>query len=535
MAARLICAAGAALATVSAALADPVAPTAAATAATRLSDDVEVAGILRQLRDGAPTGLIQIDDVRIVDPRTGGVTRHSSIIVRGSRIRWVGETSAAPKVPDVTHIDGHDRFAVPGLTDMHIHSGRADGWLLNLAVGVTTVRDMDGFPWILRARDRINSGRMAGPTAYVAGTIIASEPFGGYAVVAAGPQNARAIVRTQAACGYDFIKVHNQLPQPMFDAVADQANTLGMALVGHVPHDISVDHALHVGKMRTTEHLKGFLNDRTLLPSDEDYAVALAGTQTWITPTLYTRRGYDRGPWARGVLGSAAARYVPPDVRAGWAERLARPNADDVKMGARFVETQATVMRRLLPLRPHWLTGTDAAGYSFNVMGFALLDELALLQQVGLTPAEAYRASTIEAADALGESDEFGAIRRGMRADIVLLDTNPLADGNAFRTNRGVMAHGLWLDRPALDTALARLAALYRVEPPAARPQSVAAQGLVDRLEKAAADGFVFHDGVLARFGDELGEAGLPALAARVRLLETAPTLGVCAVPTPAD
>jgi hypothetical protein len=528
MASRLAVAAALLSLIAATASADPSAPSVAVTAATRATQDVEVAELLRRLGDSVPKGLIRIDNVRIVNPRDGSVRPNSTIFVRGSRIRWVGDTAAAPNPPGATRIDGRGGFAIPGLADMHIHSGRADGYLLNLAAGVTTVRDMDGFPWILRARDRINAGAMPGPTTYVAGTIIASEPLDGYAVVVPNPTTARTLVRQQAACGYDFIKVHNQLPQPMFDAVAEQAAALGMDLVGHIPHDVTIDHALHSGKMRTTEHLKGFLDDSTLLPGAEDYAAALRGATTWITPTLYTRRGWDRGPLARSLLGSPEARYVPPQVRSQWAAALANPDPDDLKLGARFVETQGVVMKRLLPLKPHWLTGTDAAGYPFNIMGFALLDELQLLQQAGLSPAESYRAATIEAADALRETGEFGALEKGMRADIVLLDSNPLEDGQAFKANRGVMAHGQWFDRASLDAALKRLADLY-----AGSPRPIPASELVNRLESAVRAGFVFDDGMLGALSAELGKAGSTALAERVHALEVSPTMGVCSVPNP--
>ena len=159
--------------------------------------------------------------------------------------------------------------------------------------------------------------------------------------------DARRVVRQQAACGYDFIKVHNILPERDLDAIADQAHALGMDLVGHVPHDITLDHALHVDRMRTTEHLKGFLIDQTLFPSDENYATALANTQTWITPTLYTRRGYERGDWARGILAGPLATYAPPQVRARWAELLAHPSERDLTLGPRFRTTQDIVMNGL--------------------------------------------------------------------------------------------------------------------------------------------------------------------------------------------
>jgi len=500
----------------------------------RLSRDAAVAEVLGKMRDIAPYGLLRIDKVRIVDPVTERVTPDSTIYVRDTRIVWTGKTVDAPKVADAIRIDGHGRFAVPGLTDMHIHSSRADGWLLNLAAGVTTVRDMDGFPWILRARDQINAGKMLGPTDYVAGTIIAAEPLDGYAVVVANPADARRAVRQQAACGYDFIKVHNALRQAQFDAVAEQAHALGMDLVGHVPHDISLDHALHVGRMRTTEHLKGFLIDQTLLPSDEDYKTALAGTETWITPTLYTRRVYGGG-WAPAFMVSRLPAYAPPEVRLSWRQQLAHPDQEQLALGVRFRNTQEIVMQRLKPLKPHWLTGTDAEGYPFNVMGFALLDELGLMQSEGLSAADVFRASTVEAAAAMHESGEFGVIAKGYRADLLLLDANPLQDLSALNNNQGVMVHGHWLDRQMLDKALTDLATIYSDAWPVPPMSAANERELINRLVSAQAGGFVFDDGALVKVADALSKAGQTSLAASVRSLMSVSSGSPCFVRPPTD
>jgi hypothetical protein len=511
------------------------APTASQIAVNTLKQEVEAAAILEELRATAPRGGLAITNVRLVNSADASITPGQTVYVRGSRITWVGPTAEAPDLAARTVIDGKGRFLSPGLTDMHVHSLSAGGWLLNLANGVTTVRDMGGFPWLLRARDNINAGRMLGPTNYVAGTIINGLPFEGYAVVPANPLDARRLVRQQAACGYDFIKVHNRVPQPTFDAVADQALTLGMDLVGHVPHDISIEHALQSGKMRTAEHLKGFLIDQALLPSDEDYAKALSGAEIWITPTLYTRLGYDRGNWARSILAGPSARYVPLRVREQWRKTIATPDADNLKLGARFRNTQDVVMRRLLPLRPHWLAGTDAAGYAFNIMGFALLEELRLMQEHGLTPSEALRAATTEPAAAMRQPTEFGRIAPGMRADLVLLDANPLRDTAAYRVNHGVMAHGVWLDRGRLDSALDRLARSYALADGDTDISLAAVGRLKANLIELQGKGFVFDPEFMKGAAAALKAEGRTTEGKVLEALAETGVDGPCAQHTPMD
>jgi Amidohydrolase family len=502
----------------------------------KLQQDVEVAELLRRLQAEAPHGApIIFRNVRVVNPEAESVTSGQTVVVTGSRITWVGDSSKAPTVASGVVIEGNDRFLSPGLVDMHVHSSSAAGWLLDLDNGVTTVRDMDGFPWLLKLRDSVNARRMLAPVDIVGGTIINAFPLDGYAVVPRTSQDARRIVRQQAACGYDFIKIHNNVPLSMFDAIADQARKLGMDLVGHVPHDISLDHAIHSGGMRTTEHLKGFLIDQTLLPSDEDFSKALSGAETWITPTLYTRLGYDRGEEGRRILTGPMAKFVPQRKRSEWAALLDEaPTSEDriqaEKTGALYRGTQEKVMKRLVPLHPHWLAGTDADGYSFNVMGCALVEELQLLRSAGLTPGEVLRAATIEPARAMRQPEEFGLIKPHMRADLVLLQANPLEIGaEAFRMNRGVMAHGYWLDRTKLNSALEGLSAIFNESDANVKMTPDAASSLLPHTRDLMDNGFVFDSNELVGVATAFRRSGVPEVARQFELLADVPTSGPCA------
>ena len=499
-----------------------------------LQQEVEIAEVLQRLQATAPHGKIVLRNVQVIDPDRESVAAGQTVIVERGQITWVGDSATAPDAPSTTIIDGKGRFLVPGLVDMHVHSSSAVGWLLDLTNGVTTVRDMDGFPWLLKVRDSVKAGRMLAPINYVAGTIINARPLDGYAVVPRSPDEARQIVREQAECGYDFIKIHNVIPEAMFDAIADEAHRLHLDLIGHVPHDITLDHVLHAGRMRTTEHLKGFLVDQTLLPSDEDFSKALAGAETWITPTLYTRLGYDRGEKAKRVLTDPLAKYVPQRKRAEWAAFLAAaPNSEErlkaEKIGERFRETQSKVMKRLIPLRPRWLAGTDADGYAFNIMGYALIEELQLLQEAGLTHGELIRAATSEPTRAMRREKEFGLISPGLRADLVLLDSNPLKAGApAFRSNQGVMAHGYWLDRPKLDEALKKLAGIFAQPDADVEINREAVTGVIRRLTELAADGFVFDSSQLDDFAARLRKIGETESADQVEHLAGIPASGPC-------
>lgn len=512
--------------------AKPAEPDQSLAAVQRIDLDVRVTDVMDKLRTASREGFIAITNVGVIDPVAGSLAPEQTVLVRGDRIEWVGAAGAAPPIEGALVIDGTARFLSPGLTDMHVHTEHMGQHVLRLAAGVTGVRDMAGFPWLLRTRDAINSGAMIGATTYVAGTIIADHPLFGYAVIVKTLEEARQTVRNQAACGYSFIKVHNRLKESLFNAAADEAQHVNLDLVGHVPHDISLLHAIESGHMRTIEHLKGFLIDQTLLPSDEPYAPALDGAEVWLTPTLYTRLDRAHGEAAHQLGADPRQRYNPRNRREAWLAGIPPEGSKDAQLYDRYVKTQATVMARLLPLHPRWLVGTDAAGYSWNVAGFATLDEMVLMHQLGLSNADIIRAATSEPAIAMRRPGEFGRIVPGERADLVLLDANPLEDIAAYQANFGVMARGRWYDRASLDAALTEVAAIYDT-PIWHAIDSPAAEALAYAAEARAKAGYVFEDMALVAAADELDSAGAAKAAAALRNLVSAPSSGVCAVNAP--
>jgi imidazolonepropionase-like amidohydrolase len=496
-----------------------------------LRDEVRTAGILERLGKPPSPDVISIRNVQVVDPVAGTVKPGQSVIVTDGRIAAVGDVAREPRVEGAFVVDGGGRYLSPGLVDMHVHSSSASAWLLDLAYGVTSVREMAGFPWLLDVRTHVRDARMLGPTLYVAGTILNQYPLWGYAVTPDGALDARRIVRQQAACGYDFVKVHNILSRPVLDAVAEEARRVGLDLVGHVPHDISVRYAVEHG-MRTMEHLKGFINDATLEMGDTDYAAA-ARPDVWVTPTLYVGRQFASADARREFLERPEMRYVPRRKLEDWRGAVAAPPDEPFRIAMQGEVYRRGIVKSLAQQKGvRFLAGTDAAGYPFTVMGAALVEELRLLEQNGLAPTVVLRAATTEPADAMRVADEVGRIERGLRADLVLLDGNPLEDPNVFGKNAGVMVRGRWLARADLDRALDELARIQAAaEPP--EPITAASAGALAREVAALAEsGFVFNPGILADAAAALGRAGHADAGRAIAALSHTPVDGPCAVPS---
>jgi imidazolonepropionase-like amidohydrolase len=332
------------------------------------------------------------------------------------------------------------------------------------------------------------------PTMHVAGPIIATVSMGMYAHVVTNEAEARRAVREHHAAGYDFIKVHNVLPKPLFLAVTDEARRLGVEVVGHVPHRVTVDEAVHAG-MTTLEHLKGYVDDRTLTIATDDWITPTRESDVWNTPTLYTRRLFlspeEARAWSRGI----EARYVPAFERNRWLSEVTAPPA----VATALFDKQREVMRRLVPVTSRFLAGTDAGGgYPFMVSGLALHEELRLLHESGLSLIETLRAATLYPARALKQEAEIGGVIVGRRADLLLLDGNPLQSLDALAQRAGVALRGRWLDRGDIESQLNALALRYaqtpRIVRDAALPDSAWVRGITDRIRDARRRGYVFPD-----------------------------------------
>jgi imidazolonepropionase-like amidohydrolase len=423
--------------------------------------------------------LIAIAHATVIDPGAGSTRPDMTVLVRGSRIEAVG-ASRSVRVPAGTRvIDATGKFLIPGLWDMHVHTdvpgGRA---LLGLYVanGVTGVRDMDGDLARLRAFQRdVATGALPGPRMVVSGPYLAGQRVPLPHVLVRTPEDAVTAVDSLARLRVDFVKVHNGMPPDAYFAVAREARRRRMVFAGHVFPPVTPVQASDSGQ-RSLEHLSGFPNvcagddsaviaggtglQRFLLGActreDQGRAFArLAANRTWITPTLIVQTEVV----SPGVVpNDSLLHYFGDSLQALW--RLMLPPAPTpvppavTAAGARLFEKRLALVKSLHDAGVPILTGTDAP-LRASPPGFAMHDELALLVRVGLTPLEALRAATSNAARYFAATDSLGSIAVGRVADLVLLDANPLTDIANTRRISAVMANGRVFDEAGRRALLA--------------------------------------------------------------------------------
>ena len=449
----------------------------------------------------SPPSLVAITHVSVIDTTSGRVQADQSIVIKDGRIVEPGERPDAALPLDADVVDGTGKFLIPGLWDMHSHiaaanrAGAKEYLDLYLANGITGVREMHAFfpDLIFGLRKDIETGKLTGPRIVAAGAMIdGPKPSAGGAVVAADANQGRTAVRSLKKRGADFIKVHSKLPREVFLAVVDEARKQGLFVAGHVPEAVSAAEASDAGQ-RSIEHLTGLwlacssseealrketvdalqagaagdlpLLIRLMVKPVTSYSDSKAKllyqryvrNHTWQTPTLVLLRALSSLDDLH-FISDPRVKYMPAFVRNFWDIRnpqnqaLIKEKSNLRKAYKRSLEEVRKMHRTGVKL----LAGTDHP-FPFCFPGFSLHDELALLVEAGLTPLDALQTATLNPAQYFDRLSDCGTVDKGKRADLLLLDANPLDDITNTRRISAVILRGKVLRRSALDKMLADL------------------------------------------------------------------------------
>jgi hypothetical protein len=417
----------------------------------------------------APQRPIAFVDVTIIPMNASGALAHQTVIARDGRIVAVGPATATVVPSDAILIKPvGDAFLIPGLADMHVHTLVNDELVLNIANGVTTVRNLHGVPGHLAWRDSIAHGLKFGPRIYTSGPIVdGSPPARSTNVVVRTTADVDALVAAQHDSGYDFLKVYDNLSMSLYQDLAAAAARNGLRMVGHIPIAVGLDGLLAVHGQFGIEHAEMFLPTRADPAHRQTQIARLAAQRVWLDPTLDVFDNYAKQMtgWAT-MMNRPEMRYVSPTTAKtwGWFD-ASNPNHNGSAGRLDYITACRaffldTLMRELSTAGVRFVAGTDAP-LPMIVPGYALHDELELLVRAGLSPYEALATATRNAAEMMGPPANFGLIAVGRDADLVLLDADPLTNIANTRRITGVLAQGRWYSADDLHARLETLAKAY--------------------------------------------------------------------------
>jgi imidazolonepropionase-like amidohydrolase len=410
---------------------------------------------------GAQNNRIAITDVNVIDVATGQIFPNRTVIVTGKTITAI--TQAAPPGPSAT-LNGTGKFLIPGLWDMHAHiQGNEKAWLpLYIANGVTGIRDMGAdLDFILDIREATASGRTLGPRIVAAGPILDDAPGDWpFRMRVRNADEGRAAVQLLKRRGVDLIKVHNYTPRDVFFAIVDEARRQNLPVAGHVPLRVTIQEGIDAG-MVSIEHMsedgrvwKACSGGPQYRPEAcRPFFEMLASRHVWQTPTLLALTeiaviGTPASTISRDQLAYANKAFL--DMHAGnQSFFVKRPEVVDILKN--LAQVGKVVTRDMAAAGVGILAGCDAM-----IAGFCVHDELAEMVEGGMTPTSALQTATVNPAKFLHLDETLGTVTVGKRADLVLLDANPLLDIANIRQVNAVVLGGKPLQRPDLDKLLAQ-------------------------------------------------------------------------------
>lgn len=428
-------------------------------------------------------GAYAITNANVLSDNGQYMRPNQTVLIQEGKITKVGSDLSLPE--DAQVIDGTGKFIIPGLIDAHVHLWQSpNDLLLYLANGVTHVRELNGSEEHLQWRAEIASGR-PGPDLFVAtrrhnsssGIAGLFDRWAAKINPVADIDDIPERVNEIKDAGYDAIKIYTLLSNDHFFAFNEEAGNSDIQILGHIPYNLPLSE-LWPSNLKEIAHVEEFVkaldrefggygrdNTEVFLEFVEkrstDIASRLAENNMAVVSTLALVESF---PAQKMSVESALSHVHVEHVNRGIAEAL-HPSIkvmgwlpevniyrlpedypeERVPGNQRYWKAYAKANQILLQAmrdnRVKVLAGTDA-NVPVMVPGFSMHDELAALVRTGYTPADALRSATVETAQWMGL--QTGVIASGYQANLVVLDSNPLADIHNTRAISGVMSNGRW-------------------------------------------------------------------------------------------
>jgi imidazolonepropionase-like amidohydrolase len=299
---------------------------------------------------------------------------------------------------------------------------------------------------------------LLGPRIFAAGPILDDAPGDwSFRLRVKTAEEGRAAVQMLKRRGVDLIKVHDRTPRDVFLAIADEAGRQKLPVAGHVPLGLTAEQAIDAGQ-NDIEHLSNFALWRPC-SGGETYRPAacrpffemLARRGVWQTPTLVAMLETATIGTPASTVSADHLAYAGKSLRATWAGNQAMASPETVLFLKTNAEIAAAVTRDMANAGVGILTGCDGM-----IAGFCVHRELEAMVRGGMTPLAALQTATINPVRYFGLQQMGGNVVPGHRADLVLLEANPLVDIANVQRIRAVVVAGRLLNRKELDGLLAQ-------------------------------------------------------------------------------
>jgi len=406
-------------------------------------------------------GTLVIKDATLFNSETGELTEPKHVYIKDGKILKISDASAEPIHAD-SEVDAKGQVLLPALVDMHAH---INSWSAsyNMANGVTTIRDMGNVnEEVQQLMRRVKDGTLLSPNIVASGLIEGkSEYANSDGIMIENLEQAKNAVDYYFNLGYPHIKIYSSFPKDIVKDIVDYSHSKGLTIGGHVPAFMSSEEAIEAGfdeinhinllllHLVSNEKTDSRTLDRFYLAAEKfadldlnshqvQHLIALLKDKhVTVDPTL---AGFDFLKQRDGELSApfvSIIDHLPPDTQREFrVGTMQIPNEETAqryrKSYEKMVEFTGLLHREGIPI----VAGTD------TFAGFGLHSELALYVKAGLTPSQAIKVATFDAAKRLGTLSQFGSIEEGKRAELILVKGQPTQSIEDLRRITLVVSQG---------------------------------------------------------------------------------------------
>ena len=439
----------------------------------RKAEDARYARLAKELAQ-RPKHAVAIEHVRVFDSEQAAMREDQTVVIEGERIAQAGPAASVHVPKDAEHIDGAGKTLLPGLFDMHAHAQPLDG-LLNIASGVTTVRDMgNDIEDLGRLQGQWQSGAAIGPRVWKSGFIDGPGPFqaptGLYVSTEA---EGRAAVNRYADLGYIQIKLYSSLKPELVPDIIKVAHQRGLRVSGHVPNGMiasqfveeGADELQHINFIflnflasqvkdtRTPERFTAVGANAAKLDLDskpvKDFIALLQKQHTTVDVTMATFEGmFTARPGSVSPDYAPILSRLPAQVQRGAYSGGLQVTSENDQLYKDSYAAMLRMTKRMYDAGIPILAGTDA------LSGLMLHRELELEVKAGIPAAKALQIATFNAAGLLKQGKDLGSIGAGKLADLVLVEGNPAEKISDIRRCRLVVKNGVLYKSDAIYAAV---------------------------------------------------------------------------------
>lgn len=400
-----------------------------------------------------------ITNANIIPILKDTVLKNKTLAINDNKIVFIGENNA-DFTGNPQKIDAKNGYILPGLSDMHVHFPK-DGLqniernlLLFLANGVTNIRSMEGDFEHLKLKEKIKNGGVLAPAIqYGSPRVISAEKL--------GEQKIDSFVALYKKSGFDFIKVVHLKGNEDFDFLLKAGKKHQITLNGHAPANVDFNNVVNAKNYTSVEHLGGYEKAFSNAEKFKEYVtkskennIYSVATLDYFTPFLYT---------SEELLQRNGLQYLPKE-KENWTAfftKVTKEKSDEeiAKLKERTQKTMShkqTVTKALFDSGVQLLIGPDASG-PFGVAGFNVANEMKLHTDAGISNYDVLKIATLNRAK-YQQKEKEGTVKVGNKADIILVDKNPLENIENLTTVSLVFVNG----KPVKTTEILKKLATYK-------------------------------------------------------------------------